>query len=92
MLIQKSDRAGKRFKATYANGTVVNFGMAGGSTYIDHGDKDKRTAYLKRHAPRENWNDPFSAGSLSRYLLWGYSTSLDKNHNAFMKRFADKID
>lgn len=87
MLIEKSDRRGKRFKATYSNGKVVHFGMAGGDTYIDHGDPDKKTAYLKRHKPRENWDEPFSAGSLSRYLLWGNSTSLDKNHNAFMKIF-----
>jgi hypothetical protein len=87
MLIEKSDRKGKRFKATYANGKVVHFGMAGGQNYTDHGDKEKRELYLKRHRARENWNDPFSAGSLSRYLLWGDSTSLEKNHQAFMKRF-----
>lgn len=87
MLIEKSDRQGKRFKATYANGKVVHFGMAGGKTYIDEGDKAKRDLYLKRHRARENWNDPFSAGSLSRYLTWGDSTSLEKNHQAFMKRF-----
>ena len=75
MLIEKSDRKGKRFKATYANGKVVHFGLAGGKTYIDEGDKAKRELYLKRHRARENWEDPFSAGSLSRYLLWGDSTN-----------------
>lgn len=88
MLIQPSTRKNKRFMATYANGKVVHFGQLGGTTYIDHGDKIKRDAYLARHgAGRENWNDPFSAGSLSRYLLWGDSTSLQANHNAFMKKF-----
>lgn len=90
MLIQKSTRAGKRFMATYANGKVVHFGQAGGSTYIDHGDKAKREAYLARHSKRENWNDPYSAGALSRWLLWGDTTSLDTNHIAFMKRFGVK--
>jgi len=87
MKIEKSTRKGKRFMATYKSGKVVHFGQDGGSTYIDHGDKDKRTAYLARHKARENWNDPFSAGSLSRYLLWGDSTSFDANHAAFMKKF-----
>jgi hypothetical protein len=87
MLIQKSTRAGKRYMATYANGKVVHFGQAGGQTYIDHGDKAKREAYLARHKKRENWNDPFSAGSLSRYLLWGDSTNLETNHQAFMQKF-----
>ena len=90
MLIQKSTRSGKRFMATYANGKVVHFGQAGGSTYIDHGDKALRSAYLARHAKRENWDDPYSAGALSRWLLWGNTTSLDINHIDFMKRFGVK--
>ena len=91
MLIEKSDRQGKRFMATYANGKVVHFGMAGSKTYIDHGDKERRELYLKRHRARENWDDPFSAGSLSRFLTWGDSTSLEKNHQAFMKRFPQTL-
>jgi hypothetical protein len=87
MLIEKSTRAGKRFMATYANGKVVHFGQAGGQTYIDHGDKAKREAYLARHKKRENWSDAFSAGSLSRYLLWGDSTNMETNHQAFMKKY-----
>jgi hypothetical protein len=73
--------------ATYANGKVVHFGQEGGKTYIDEGDKIKRENYLLRHKKRENWNDPFSAGSLSRYLLWGDSTNMETNHQAFMKKF-----
>lgn len=87
MLIQKSTRTGKRFMATYANGKVVHFGQAGGQTYIDHGDKIKRENYLARHKKRENWNDPFSAGALSRYLLWGDSTNMETNHQTFMNKF-----
>jgi hypothetical protein len=90
MLIEKSNRKGKRYKVVFANGKVVHFGQEGGSTYIDHGDKVKRAAYLARHKKNENWSDPYSAGSLSRYLLWGDSTSLDVNHAAFMNRFRVK--
>lgn len=87
MKIEKSSRAGKRFQATFANGKIVHFGQAGGQTYIDHGDKAKREAYLARHKKRENWNDPYSPGALSRWILWGDSTSFDTNHNAFMRMF-----
>jgi hypothetical protein len=87
MLIEASDRKGKRFKATFANGKVVHFGAKGGSTYIDHKDKTKRENYIKRHAVRENFDDPYSAGSLSRWLLWGDFTNLEKNHKAFMKKY-----
>lgn len=90
MKIQPSTRKGKRFMVTFENGKNVHFGQAGGQTYIDEGDKMKRDAYLKRHQSRENWNDPYSSGALSRWLLWGNSTNLEANHIAFMKKFKVK--
>lgn len=87
MIITKSTRKGKRLMAKFANGKVVHFGSSVGKAYIDHGDKSKRKAYLQRHQPREMWDDPFSAGSLSRFLLWGNNTDLEANHQAFMRRF-----
>lgn len=90
MLIKKSTRKGKRFMVTFENGKTVHFGLDGGKTYIDEGDKIKRAAYLARHQKRENWNDPYSAGALSRWLLWGDSTSLDLNHTAFMNKYKVK--
>jgi len=87
MKIEKSTRAGKKYMATFSNGKTVHFGSAGSSTYLDHKDKKKREAYLARHRVNENWNDPYSAGALSRFLLWGDSTSLEANHQAFMRKF-----
>ena len=74
------DNEGKKLKTT-------NFGLKGGSTYIDHKDKQLRSKYIARHRVNENWNDPQSAGALSRYLLWGESVALDKNIKAYKKRF-----
>lgn len=76
MIIAKSTRAGKRFMATFANGKVVHFGAAGGRTYIARHSKNN-----------ENWTNPYSPGALSRWLLWGDSTSMDTNHRMFMKNF-----
>jgi hypothetical protein len=87
MKIQSSTRKDKKLMATFANGKVVHFGAKGSQTYLDHGDKAKREAYLARHRVNENWTDPYSAGSLSRWILWGDSTSLEANHQAFMRRF-----
>ena len=36
--------------------------------------KSKKRRYLSRHRDREKWNDYMSAGSLSRYILWGEPT------------------
>lgn len=88
MKIEKSNRKDKRFVATFKDGTKTHFGSLGASTYID-GKRtvEERNNYIKRHAVRENFNEPKSAGSLSRWLLWGNSKSLEKNHNDFMKKY-----
>jgi hypothetical protein len=87
MEIQKSTRKGKRLMVKFANGKVIHFGQQGGETYIDHGDKAKREAYLARHAKRENWKTPYNAGSLSRWLLWGPYTQLQANVGFFKSMF-----
>lgn len=86
MIIKPSTRYNKRFMATFSNGKTVHFGLKGGETYIDHQDKQKRENYLKRHIKNEDWNNPYSPGALSRWLLWNYKT-LNENHNYFMKKF-----
>ena len=91
MEIKKSTREGKRLMAIFKNGRITHFGLEGGKTYIDTGDKNARSAYLARHRLRENWNDPYSAGALSRWILWGDSTDLQTNHRSFMKRFEKKL-
>ena len=80
--------AEKRYTATFKDGKIVHFGQRGGSTYIDHSDKDKRAAYIARHSKNgENWSNHKTAGALSRYLLWGDSTSLRTNIASFKRRF-----
>jgi hypothetical protein len=87
MIIKKSTQKNKRYMLTFSNGKTIHFGLKDGSTYIDHNDKVKRANYLARHKVRENWDDPYTAGSLSRWLLWGDFTDLGKNHQAFMKKY-----
>ena len=87
MLIQKSTRKGKRFMAIFKNNKVVHFGSAVGKTYIDHGDKIKRQNYLARHSVSENWKDGYSAGALSRFILWGDYTSIDGNIASYKRMF-----
>lgn len=78
----------KRFTAEFEDGTRVNFGARGGSTYIDHHDKKKQINYLARHKATgmEDWNDPKTAGALARWLLWE-KPSLTEAIYAFKKRF-----
>jgi hypothetical protein len=66
---------------------TTHFGAVGYDDFIKTKDVEKRAAYIARHKARENWNDPTSAGALSRYLLWGQSSSLKQNIIDFKKKF-----
>lgn len=88
--VEPSSAKNKRFTAIFSNGKKekkVNFGLRGGSTYIDHKDKKKRSAYRARHKVDLKTNDPMRAGYLSMFLLWGDSTSLQVNIKDYKKRF-----
>ena len=70
-----------------SNTKTVHFGQKGSETYTEGASKEKREAYLKRHEPNESWSEPMTPGSLSRWILWGATTSLTKNIAAFKKKF-----
>jgi hypothetical protein len=88
--VERSSNKNKNYTAIFDLGDKtkqIHFGSKESSTYLDHHDKKQRENYIKRHTVRENFNDPLTAGSLSRWLLWGNTTSLRDNITAFKKRF-----
>ena len=89
--IENSPRKNKRFRITLNNGDYYDFGLLGASTYLEHKDKIKRENYRKRHLgnDRENYlikNLIPSPSLFSYYLLWGDSTSVNKNIEILNKR------
>jgi len=84
-----SNRRSKKLTATFTNGRTktVHFGQRGAPDYTKTHDKAQRKRYLTRHRANEDWNDPMTAGALSRHILWGDSTSLRTNIAAFRRRF-----
>ena len=68
----------KKMKAvfTFDDGSkkTTHFGGKGYSDYTLHNDPIRKRNYLKRHQVNENWNDPTSAGALSRFILWNKPT------------------
>ena len=78
VVIKKSDKEGKKLMAifTLENGRTktIHFGAEGMSDYTKNRDKDRKQRYLKRHRRNENWNNPMTAGSLSRWILWNKET------------------
>ena len=49
---------------------TTHFGAKGMSDYTIHKDVERKTRYITRHAKREDWDDPVTAGALSRWILW----------------------
>ena len=77
VLIKKSTKKDKKLMAVFTGQNfkkTVHFGASGYSDYTIHGDPERKQRYLNRHSKNENWNDPTTAGSLSRYILWNKPT------------------
>lgn len=72
--IKPSTRADKKLMATFDDGTTTHFGQRGAGDFTKTGDEEKKAAYIARHKVNENWNDPKSAGALSRFVLWNKPT------------------
>tara|TARA_R110001606_G_scaffold374625_1_gene532530 strand:- start:8485 stop:8748 length:264 start_codon:yes stop_codon:yes gene_type:complete len=45
-----------------------------------------KASYIRRHREKENWNNPLTAGALSRFILWNKKT-LNSSIRDFKKRF-----
>jgi hypothetical protein len=64
----------------------VPFGALGYSDFIQSGNEVKKAAYLARHKVTEDWNNPKTAGALSRWILWNKPT-LKESIADYVKRF-----
>ena len=92
--INISSRKGKKlvglFEETDSKGKVkkktIHFGAEGMSDFTINKDPKRKARYLKRHKVNENWNNPQSAGALSRWILWN-KPSLNDSIKDFKKRF-----
>jgi len=93
--LKPSKKENKRYKITIEdNGEqkAYDFGLKGGSTYVDHKDKAKREAYRKRHYANKKEKELIdnllpSPALFSYYLLWGDKADISNNLNDLQKRF-----
>jgi hypothetical protein len=78
--IKKSTRPEKKYMAIFSIGDnvkTVHFGQSGASDFTKHKDTERKQRYIDRHSKNENWNNPMTAGALSRYILWNKTTLKD---------------
>lgn len=96
MDVKKSTQKDKKLMAIFTDdkGKVIkttHFGAVRDGKPMDDytitGDKEARKRYRERHAKDLKTNDPKRAGFLSRFILWGDSTSREDNIKAYKKRF-----
>ena len=85
-----SDLKGKKYKAVFrldsGRTKTIHFGAVGYQSYPDHRDEKRKDSYIARHSARENFNDPTTAGALSRWILWNKTTILGSLAD-FKRRF-----
>ena len=94
ILIQPSKKADKKFDAIIDGKKTVSFGSSQHSDFTKHKDPERKQRYLDRHKARENWNDPTTAGALSKFVLWNKPTiaasvkDMDKHFKSYKIKLA----
>ena len=72
----KNKKLMAKFELENGRTKTTHFGANGYKDYTIYYKQDpelanqKRASYIARHKENENWNDPTSAGTLSRFILW----------------------
>lgn len=56
---------------------ITHFGADGYDDYTIHKDEKRKELYIKRHQKKEDWNNPTTAGALSRWILWNKPTLIE---------------
>tara|TARA_Y100001938_G_C8050530_1_gene411437 strand:+ start:266 stop:559 length:294 start_codon:yes stop_codon:yes gene_type:complete len=91
MVVEKGTAKNKKLKAIFYDGDkkikTTQFGDSRYEDYTQHKDKERRSKYRARHKKDLEKGDYMSAGYLSYYILWGASTSRDKNIKDYKRRF-----
>ena len=67
--VTKCPTGKSKLQALFDDGSTLCFGSPTSITYAEGASQEKRLAYLKRHAPKEDWTHK-SKGALARWVLW----------------------
>lgn len=85
------DSSSKKFKVVLFSNLLnkkktIQFGAKGYEDFTIHKDPHRKNMYDSRHERKENWDNPFTAGFWSKWLLWNKS-SINKSIDDIENRF-----
>ena len=86
VIIQKSHRPDKKFKAVVNGTKTIPFGQKGYEDFTIHKNETRKQNYISRHKAREDWTNPLTPGFYSYYVLWNKPTlreSIDDMNRRF---------
>ena len=90
-LLLDAENPQKKWMVITPNFKVVQFGDSQYEDYTQHKDEIRKMSYLRRHKPREDWNNPDTPGFWSRWLLWNRKTLIESIAD-IEKRFGLRIE
>ena len=74
IIIKPSKNPLKKYDAIIDGKKTIPFGQKGASDMTQHKSEERKKRYIDRHKKGEDWNDPKTAGFMSRWLLWNKPT------------------
>ena len=76
VVFEPSPRQGKKMRAIFSDGKVVDFGAKGMEDYTSHHDETRKQRFLSRFARLidKYKKDPQAPMTLSTYILWNKPT------------------
>jgi hypothetical protein len=89
----KSPNPEKKFRAVFEDEKTgrkrkTDFGAKGMDDYTITKDKEQRERYRERHKKDLKTGDPTRAGYLSYDILWGPSTSVERNLALYKSKYS----
>ena len=77
-----------RYQATFTYAVEphpsIVFGEKTEENYLQHKDKRRKDLYIEEYPNKKDWDDPYTSGFWTRWLLWN-EKSLDKSIDSMNK-------
>ena len=93
IIIKPSHLPNKKYDAVIDDKKTIPFGAKSYSDYTIHKDNERKERYIKRHQKNEQWDNIYTAGFWSRFILWEKPTLNEavKNINNKFKNINVKL-